>query len=166
MRPRPLFFEARDAPIERDVIVLARPRDEPVNRGQRDDRVLELLVDEVDVGERRVARDRPADPQRRLSARRALEHRDDRLRRRRSARGSLVVAHADHELLREGAERARELGGQGRLRGRLVAARLLIGAAVGLRRRGEPRAQVVDVHLRVRVHREADLDRLRVDPQR
>ncbi len=101
------------------------------------------------VLDRRLALHRPADPKRHRPSRCALHQRAQRLRRH-GARGHAILGrHADGELFGQRAERGHELG------------------RVTLRGGGsEPRAQVLDVDLRLGVHGEADLDRLRVDAER
>ncbi len=152
---RPLLLDALELAVERDAVVLARPRDEAVDRGQRDERVLELLIEDVGVLDRRLARDRPADPERHLAVGGAAEHLGDRVRGGRAAGHAIAAGGAERELLRERVERARELRGERRGR----RARRLLG-----HREASP--EVVDVHLRVRVDREAHLHLALRDAQR
>jgi hypothetical protein len=67
--PRALLLGPFEAAIEGDAIVLPGPGHEPVHRGEGDQRVLELLVEDLRVRERRLPRDAPADPQRDLLGR-------------------------------------------------------------------------------------------------
>ncbi len=61
---RALELCAFEAAIEGDAIVLPRPGDEPVHGGEGDERVLELLAEDLRVRERRLARHAPAHPER------------------------------------------------------------------------------------------------------